>query len=83
MTESGSDVIEWTFGFFAGRLLRRQAVFELQSAAMRRGLGFRYVEDRGWLSSRFSCSVAGERAAVSEYAHAVGAWLERLQCATA
>jgi len=73
------DNVRATWPITAGMLVRKQAIYQLQSTAMQYGIHFSYVENRGWLESEYTISVDGPRNKVQAYIDAVKEWSESIQ----
>lgn len=68
----------YSFSFEAGALVRGRVLFELRSSAARYGLSFSALDDGGWLSTAYQCTVAGEEAAVLNYWRVSQEYLRRV-----
>lgn len=65
----------YVFAYEAGLLLRRGMLANVQGLALRMGLDFQHVEDRGWLGGVVQARVSGDHDQVLQCSQIVGQYL--------
>lgn len=77
MSADGTKAI--TFGCEFGALVRKEAVFQIRSGAMKYGVSCEVLEDRGFLSSEYMFRVVGPSAKVDAFREALKEWTEGIK----
>lgn len=76
---AGGGRASWSFTTVAGALVRRGVIYQLQKAALLRGLGFSSVSDGGWFQTEYCITVGGGEEQVRDYQRAVAAWVKKIR----
>ena len=66
------------FQFSAGRMVRQNVLSAVRAGALAHGVGFEYVERKGFFESDYACRVTGSEAAVAGFWEAYKDYLRRL-----